>query len=468
MAKGAEAAGEIVQRIQRAYPKATYALDWSTPFELLVGTILAAQSTDAVVNKITPALFAKYKDARGFAAADPAELGTMIRPCGIHQTKAKSIIGSAKVVLDRFGGQVPRTMDEMLELPGVKRKSANVVLNCGYGVASGIIVDVHVERLAQRIGLSAADTPVAIERDLMRLVPDREWTTFGPALILHGRAVCKAKAPACSDCVIEAQCMKLGLDGGAAVKPKKAGKPGGGGKAKDSTVVAMPDVAPWTGALPRLPGGWHDVLGADMDSPWFRTLWGFVDAERRAGQVFPPEAEVFAAFEYAPYARVKLVLLGQDPYHDDGQAHGLCFSVKSGIAPPPSLKNMYKELATDRGVAPPAHGNLEAWARQGALLLNAVLTVRAHTPNSHKDRGWEKFTDRVIDALDASPRPIVFALWGAYAQKKGRRIDTTKHVVVTAAHPSPLSAKQFLGSKPFSAIDDALVRAGHAPMRWEL
>lgn len=468
MGKGAEAADEIVHKIQRAYPKATYALDWSTPFELLVGTILAAQSTDAVVNKLTPALFAKYRDARGFAAADPAELGEMIRPCGIHQVKAKSIIGSAKAIVERFGGQVPRTMDEMLELPGVQRKSANVVLNCGYGVASGIIVDVHVERLAQRIGLSAADTPVAIEKDLMQLVPEREWTTFGPALILHGRQVCKAKAPACGECVIEGACMKLGVDGDAPAPAKKKRSSGGGGKAKDSTVVAMPDVKPWTGALPRLPGGWHDVLGGELDSPWFRTLWSFVDGERRANQVFPPEDEVFAAFDYAPYARTKLVLLGQDPYHDDGQAHGLCFSVKRGIDPPPSLKNMYKELHTDRGVAPPAHGNLEAWARQGVLLLNAVLTVRAHTPNSHKDRGWEKFTDKVIDALNASPRPIVFALWGAYAQKKGKRIDTGKHVVVTAAHPSPLSAKQFLGSKPFSAIDDALVRAGHEPMRWEL
>jgi len=230
----------------------------------------------------------------------------------------------------------------------------------------------------------------------------------------------------------------------------------------------MPDPAPWTGPLPRLPGGWHEVLGPHLESSWFRQLWGFVQAERAGGPVFPPEAEVFAAFEHAPYDRVKLVLIGQDPYHDDGQAHGLCFSVKHGVDAPPSLKNMYKELATDRGIAPPSHGNLEAWARQGALLLNAVLTVRAHTPNSHKDRGWERFTDRVIDVLNASSQKVVFALWGAYAQKKGKRIDTSKHVVVTAAHPSPLSAKQFLGSKPFTAIDDALVAAGHAPMRWEL
>lgn len=230
----------------------------------------------------------------------------------------------------------------------------------------------------------------------------------------------------------------------------------------------MPEPAPWKGPLPKLPGGWQEVLGAHLESEWFRTLWGFVQAERKAGAVFPPEGEVFAAFEHAPYDRVKLVLLGQDPYHDDGQAHGLCFSVREGVPQPPSLKNMFKELASDLGVATPSHGCLTGWARQGVLLLNAVLTVRAHEPNSHKARGWEQFTDLVIDALDRSPRRIVFALWGNYAQKKGKRIDTKRHVVVTGAHPSPLSAKLFLGSKPFSAIDAALRKAGHAPMRWEL
>jgi uracil-DNA glycosylase len=218
----------------------------------------------------------------------------------------------------------------------------------------------------------------------------------------------------------------------------------------------------------RLPGDWHDILGAHLESDWFRSLWSFVRSERDAGQVFPPEDEVFSAFAHAPYADVKLVLLGQDPYHDDGQAHGLCFSVKRGIAPPPSLKNMFKELQSDVGVTAPDHGNLEAWARQGVLLLNAVLTVRAHEANSHKDRGWERFTDHVIDALDKRDKPVVFALWGAYAQKKGKRINTAKHVVLKAAHPSPLSAKLFLGSKPFSAIDAALVQAGHAPINWQL
>ncbi|MBK9034462.1 MAG: uracil-DNA glycosylase [Myxococcales bacterium] len=231
----------------------------------------------------------------------------------------------------------------------------------------------------------------------------------------------------------------------------------------------MIDAAPpWTDPLPQLPGGWDAVLGPHLESPWFRALWGFVQAERAAGPVFPPEDDVFAAFAHAPFDQVKLVLLGQDPYHDDGQAHGLCFSVPPGVPPPPSLKNMFKELATDLGVAPPGHGSLTGWAQQGALLLNAVLTVRAHAANSHKGRGWETFTDHVIDALAARPRPVVFALWGNYAQKKGARVDPARHVVVTAAHPSPLSAWRFLGTRPFTAIDDALVRAGHAPMRWAL
>ena len=219
---------------------------------------------------------------------------------------------------------------------------------------------------------------------------------------------------------------------------------------------------------PRLPDEWHSALGDALTTPWFSELWSFVKTERAAGQVFPPDEEVFSAFDYAPFSKVKLVIIGQDPYHDDGQAHGLCFSVKHGVAQPPSLKNMFKELQTDLGIAPPSHGNLEAWARQGVLLLNAVLTVRAHTPNSHKDRGWEKFTDHVIDALSRRAEPIVFALWGNYAQKKGKRIDAAKHVVLKGAHPSPLSAKLFFGSKPFSAIDAALVKCGHAPMDWRL
>ena len=218
----------------------------------------------------------------------------------------------------------------------------------------------------------------------------------------------------------------------------------------------------------QLPGDWQAVLGSHLESEWFQALWSFVRAEREAGPVFPAEPDVLNAFALAPYDKVKIVLIGQDPYHDDGQAHGLCFSVKHGVPPPPSLKNMFKELKSDLGIDAPDHGSLEGWARQGVLLLNAVLTVRAHAANSHKNRGWERFTDLVIDALDRRTEPVVFALWGAYAQKKGKRITNPRHGVVTAAHPSPLSAKLFLGSKPFSAIDAALRDRGHTPIDWKL
>ena len=205
------AAAIVVQRIQALYPNATYALVWRTPWELLVGTILAAQSTDAVVNRVTADLFVRYPSVHDFARAQQEELEPAIRSCGMFKQKAKSLIGAAQRIVDDYGGEVPSTMEAMLRLPGVKRKSANVVLNCGFQIASGIIVDTHVERLAQRIGLSTHDTPEAIERDLMQVVPEREWTTLGPALILHGRAVCIAKQPRCEDCVVADVCSKVGV-----------------------------------------------------------------------------------------------------------------------------------------------------------------------------------------------------------------------------------------------------------------
>lgn len=221
-------------------------------------------------------------------------------------------------------------------------------------------------------------------------------------------------------------------------------------------------------APPQLPGSWQQAIGAELDKPWFRELWKFVAEERATQTVFPPEEDVFAALAFTPLEKVKVVLLGQDPYHDDGQAHGLCFSVKKGIKPPPSLSNMFKELETDLGIKRPDHGCLDSWAKQGVLLLNAVLTVRAHTPNSHKDRGWELFTDAIIAAVNARPQPAVFALWGAYAQKKAKNVDAKKHIVLTSAHPSPLSAKKFLGSKPFSQINDALKKLGEEPIDWKI
>ena len=218
----------------------------------------------------------------------------------------------------------------------------------------------------------------------------------------------------------------------------------------------------------QLPPDWKAVLADEVKKTYFQQLKEFVDAERAEHHVFPPESDVFNAFNLTPYERVSVLLLGQDPYHDDGQAHGLCFSVRPGLTPPPSLRNVFKELHDDLGCTIPKNGYLVPWAEQGVLLLNAVLTVRAHMPTSHKDKGWETFTDAVIRKLDARPRPLVFLLWGAYAQKKIKLIDTNRHRIVTAAHPSPLSFKKFLGSKCFSAVNTALEELGETPIDWQL
>ncbi|AKU97446.1 Uracil-DNA glycosylase, family 1 [Labilithrix luteola] len=218
----------------------------------------------------------------------------------------------------------------------------------------------------------------------------------------------------------------------------------------------------------KIPASWQTRLSKEVDAPYFRELASFLENERASKQIFPPEGEVFRALELTPPEAVKVVLLGQDPYHDDGQAHGLCFSVKPPTTPPPSLKNMYKELQADLGIAPPNHGDLTAWAEQGVLLLNAVLTVVAHEANSHKNKGWEQFTDAVVNAVNASETPVVFCLWGAYAQKKAKLVDRARHRVVECAHPSPLSAKKFFGSKPFSAVNAKLTEVGRPPVDWAL
>jgi uracil-DNA glycosylase len=218
----------------------------------------------------------------------------------------------------------------------------------------------------------------------------------------------------------------------------------------------------------QLPADWKAVLAEELQQPYFHKLSEFVDKELAEHQVFPPEDDVFNAFKLTPYKRVKVLLLGQDPYHDEGQAHGLCFSVRPGVKPPPSLKNVFKELQHDLGCKIPNNGYLVPWAEQGVMLLNAVLTVRAHKANSHKDKGWEKFTDSVIRALNDREHPVVFLLWGAYAQKKIKLIDTKQHRIVTAAHPSPLSYKKFLGSNCFSAVNKALEDLGESPIDWQL
>ena len=214
---------------------------------------------------------------------------------------------------------------------------------------------------------------------------------------------------------------------------------------------------------------WNPVLRSELTKPYWQQLTGFVADERRRGSVFPPEAEVFNALHLTPFAATRVVILGQDPYHGAKQAHGLCFSVRPGVAIPPSLANIYTELKADLGIATPNHGNLEAWARQGVLLLNTTLTVRAGQANSHQGKGWEIFTDEVLRAVAAKPHRVVFLLWGAAARKKKSLVDLPRHTVIESAHPSPLSAHNgFFGSRPFSRTNAALVEAGLEPIDWQL
>ena len=216
---------------------------------------------------------------------------------------------------------------------------------------------------------------------------------------------------------------------------------------------------------------WNPILGPELGKPYWADLSAFVTAERSAGDVFPPPDQVFAALHRTPFAGVKVVILGQDPYHGPGQAHGLSFSVRRGIAVPPSLRNIYKELADDLGITPARHGNLEAWADQGVLLLNTTLTVRSGAAASHQGKGWETFTDAVIRAVADKPDRVAFVLWGASARKKKMLISAGSghHAIIESAHPSPLSASNgFLGSKPFSKANAALVESGRGPIDWTL
>ena len=214
---------------------------------------------------------------------------------------------------------------------------------------------------------------------------------------------------------------------------------------------------------------WNPVLRGELEQEYWRPLQQFVANERAVATVYPPADEVFTALHLTSYASTRVVILGQDPYHGPRQAHGLCFSVRRGVQVPPSLVNIYTELRNDLGIEPPAHGNLEAWARQGVLLLNTCLTVRAGQAGSHHGKGWERFTDQVIRAVDAKPHPVVFILWGASARKKKALLDLSRHVVIESAHPSPLSAHNgFFGSKPFSRTNAALVDAGLDPIDWSL
>lgn len=226
-------------------------------------------------------------------------------------------------------------------------------------------------------------------------------------------------------------------------------------------------------ALPALadgiPADWRAILRPALETDRFRALDAYVRAERAAGPVYPPEALTFAALKRTPVDKVKVVFLGQDPYHGEGEATGLSFSLPRGVAVPSSLKNIFKELHTDLGVPPASHGNLEAWADRGVLLLNTALTVRKDEPGSHRRQGWEELTDAILDEVNAKDERVVFVLLGKDAQKKAARIDTSRHTVVTAAHPSGLSANRgFFGSRPFSKVNDALAAAGRDPIDWTL
>lgn len=214
---------------------------------------------------------------------------------------------------------------------------------------------------------------------------------------------------------------------------------------------------------------WNPVLRAELEQPYWAPLQAFVAAERARATVYPPADEVFAALHATSYASTRVVILGQDPYHGPGQAHGLCFSVRRGVAVPPSLANIHRELRDDLGIPTPAHGNLTDWARQGVLLLNTCLTVRAGAAGSHRGKGWEQFTDQVIRTVNGKDHPVVFILWGSFARAKTALLDLGRHTVIQSAHPSPLSAHNgFFGSRPFSRTNAALEAAGLAPIDWRI
>ena len=221
--------------------------------------------------------------------------------------------------------------------------------------------------------------------------------------------------------------------------------------------------------MPPIVGEWKKALKEEFQKIYYRKLFTIVGEEYRTNRIYPPADDIFNAFHLTPLEQVKVVILGQDPYHEEGQAHGLCFSVKPGVEIPPSLMNIYKELEDYLSCSIPHIGYLEKWARQGVMLLNTVLTVRAHQPNSHRDIGWEEFTNAAIQVMEKQDRPMVFILWGKSAKMKKSMIHNPKHLVLEAPHPSPLSAyRGFFGSRPFSKANNYLVRNGITPVHWKI
>ncbi len=218
-----------------------------------------------------------------------------------------------------------------------------------------------------------------------------------------------------------------------------------------------------------IPTSWHNIVADEFNKAYFIELNKFLDHAVTESEVFPPENQIFTALELTPYDQVKVIIIGQDPYHDNDQAHGLCFSVNSGIKIPASLRNIFKELHNDLGIPPNDCGYLASWAQQGILMINTTLTVEAHKAASHSGKGWEKFTDSIIRKISEKERPVVFVLWGGHAQKKEPLINNDRHIIIKSAHPSPLSAyRGFFGSRPFSKINDALETSGLEPIDWQL
>ena len=221
--------------------------------------------------------------------------------------------------------------------------------------------------------------------------------------------------------------------------------------------------------MPPITGKWAEILKPEFGKDYYKKLYKTVSEEYKKYTIYPPTEDLFTAFHLTEAQNVKVVILGQDPYHEEGQAHGLCFSVRPDIATPPSLRNIYSELASDLGLYIPNNGYLEKWARQGVLLLNTVLTVRAHNANSHKGIGWEKFTDAVIEAVDKFDRPVVFMLWGSNARSKKQLLSNPKHLVLESVHPSPLSAHRgFFGCHHFSQANEFFKENGEIPIDWQI
>ena len=241
--------------------------------------------------------------------------------------------------------------------------------------------------------------------------------------------------------------------------------------AVETSLVTMSDTTHAANTTPdiRIEDSWKTRLATQFAAAHMTALSQFLRSEKAAGKrIYPPGSQIFRAFDLTPFEQVKVVILGQDPYHGPGQAHGLSFSVGPGVASPPSLQNIYKELASDLGIGHPGHGNLESWARQGVLLLNSCLTVEDGRAGSHQGKGWEPFTDAVITALNHEHQGLAFILWGRKAQDKGASIDRSRHLVITSAHPSPLSAYNgFFGSRPFSRANDYLAAQGKSPIDWQ-